>query len=250
MTTIATAHGRTPVGFFIAARGFALLTACGSAISLTRRARSPQREGAAGFPSVRRNPIRPLPRVAVGISPLRVPKKRRIPDRPFTRVQIDSMDGPANLSKFSSPKRPLRGAWWLRFATLRRSAVAVHRPERSHSIQSGQCPLKSFFLGPMQSAAPCDSTHARCRSSRTEAGDLQPPGMGMGNRGKFTRSRAPWSGIAVLRADTPARNIPVLGHGSLYIAADVGPGHSVVRHVNDGATGTLAITAHGGHQPC
>jgi hypothetical protein len=78
----------------------------------TRRAASPQRAGAAGFPQRQTEFHPPLPRVAIGILPLRGAEKktaRRIADSPCCRVQSYSMDGPANLSTFSNPKRPLRG---------------------------------------------------------------------------------------------------------------------------------------------
>jgi hypothetical protein len=127
---------------------------------------------------------------------------RRIPHGPFNRVQIYALDGPANLRKFSSPKRPLRGG----VSSARSGPAAISRDEArwvGFSSDSGGARRPGF-------------PHARCRSSRTGAGFWQPPGMGNWNRGRFRRSQAPWSGIAVLRADTPARNNPVLGHSGVH----------------------------------
>jgi hypothetical protein len=79
----------------------------------------------------------------------------------------------------------------------------------------GNSPLGRFFLGLMRSAAPWippKSVPFFTNGSRVLAATED----GVWNRGQFRRSRAPWSGIAVLRADTPARNNSVLGHSGVH----------------------------------
>jgi hypothetical protein len=191
-----------------AARGFAKI--------LTPSAPSSQREGVAGFPQRRARLHAPLPRVAVGIPPLQGAEKNGSGEYPIVlSIASRFLPGrPGEPPQVFSPRRPVSSEGALvRDASEKRFRGPSPGPVQSISRDEARwVGFSSDSCGARRPGFPQN----RCRSSRTGAGFLQPPGMGIWNRGQFRRSRAPWSGIAVLRADTPARNNPVLGHSGVH----------------------------------
>jgi hypothetical protein len=206
----------------------------------TRRAPSAQREGAAGFPQRQAERYPPLPRVAVGTLPLLGAEKKRRGEYPLVPFIASKLlaGRPGEPPQVCSPKWPISGEGALvRDASQKRFRGPSPGPVPSISrVKARWVVFSSDSCGARRPGFP----HARCRLDRREPGSCSHRewnfGIGASSGGHGHRGRASLYYERTRPPGTCRCWVTVV-----YIAADVGPGQSVVHRVNDGAIRTVSI---------
>jgi hypothetical protein len=169
------------------------------------RASSPQREGVAGIPQRRARLHAPLPRVAVGIPPCRVPTKNDSGEYPM----VPSIASRLLAGRPGEPPQVFQSE----VAAQGRSRAA---PGAVPQPSVGSAPLGSLFLGLMWSAAPWIPPRSVPSFSEREPGSCSHRGwefgIGASSGGRGHRGRA---SLYYERTRPPGTD-SVLGHSGLH----------------------------------